>query len=107
RERDAARVVPGLPQGGQVVVVPVPGVAAVGELLLRRNRVPRVPGRPDLGRLARLRARPPLLVAAALPLRADRHADPRAHPVALSSIGRAGIKTCDLRTRAGRLILSP
>ena len=43
--RDARRPLPRLPQGAALVVGPLQGVAAVGELLRRRRRVPRVPRR--------------------------------------------------------------
>ena len=60
RREDADRLVPRLSQGALLVVGAVQGVAALGELLHRRHRLPRVPVGPDLCRLARLRAREPL-----------------------------------------------
>ena len=53
--RDAGRPLQRLPQGGQLLVGPVQGLAAVGELLRRRRRLPRVARRAGQAGLARLR----------------------------------------------------
>src|SRR3954453_11622233 len=81
RQCDTARLVRGVPQRGQVLVVPVPGLAALGELLLRRDRLPRVPGRADPGGVPRLRPRAGLRRGAPLSLRPRRNTRPRADNV--------------------------
>jgi len=68
-------------------------------LLRRRDRIPRVPGCPDPGRVARLRPRAAVLVAAALPVRADRHVGTCAHALALSG-SVAEPQTCVLGGRS-------
>ena len=62
----------------ELLVGPVQGVAAVGELLRRRRRLPRVARRPDAGGLARLRPRAALRREVGLRPRAERHAGHRA-----------------------------
>jgi hypothetical protein len=61
-------VIQGLPQGSEVLVISVPGVAAVGELLRRRDRVPRVPRGADPGCFPRVRSRPSVRRGAPLSL---------------------------------------
>ena len=73
RLRHARRPLQRLPQGAQLVVGALPGLAAVGELLRRRRRLPRVARRAGRPGLPRLRARPALRRPVALRPAAERH----------------------------------
>ena len=68
----------GVPQGRPLLVGAVQGVAALGELLRRRDRLPRVARRAAPAGLARLRSHDDLRRAVALPPDPERHAGDRA-----------------------------
>ena len=78
RLRDADRLVPDRAQVHEGLVGAVRGVAAVGELLRRRRRVPRVPRRAAVGGVARLRAHSARRHEVALRPHPGRHARDRA-----------------------------
>ena len=77
----------------------VQGVAAVGELLRRRRRLPRVARRADASRLARLRPGAALRREVGLRPRPERHAGDRARELSMEAAAISALLALALRSR--------